>query len=224
MATRRAELAEAATDYALEHGLIGLSLRPLAEALGTSDRMLLYHFRDKDDLVATILRTSTARSMEGIKALPAAPDLREAVRSLWREVSTGPQQRCQRLYVAAAALGLFGQEPYAAEVRDANTAWMGVLWPTTSPAPGWTRSRRRRPQPWSTPRSWDSSSTSRSTRPTSSAGRSPTSPTPSRRAGALRPAARSPRGPRRAARRRAGSRGSGCVGRRRARPAPSHAH
>ena len=30
MATRREELAEAATDYALEHGLIGLSLRPLA--------------------------------------------------------------------------------------------------------------------------------------------------------------------------------------------------
>ena len=41
---RRDELAEAATDYVLEHGLIGLSLRPLAAALGTSDRMLLYHF------------------------------------------------------------------------------------------------------------------------------------------------------------------------------------
>ncbi len=127
MGTRREELAEAATDYALEHGLIGLSLRPLAEALGTSDRMLLYHFRDKDDLVATILRTSTARSMESIRALPTAPDLREAVRSLWREVTTGRQQRCQRLYVEAAALGLFGQEPYAAEVRDANTGWMSAL-------------------------------------------------------------------------------------------------
>ena len=127
MATRREELAEAATDYALEHGLIGLSLRPLAEALGTSDRMLLYHFRDKDDLVATILRTSTARSMESIRALPAPSDLREAVRILWREVSTGRQQRCQRLYVEAAALRLFGQEPYAAEVRAANTGWMTVL-------------------------------------------------------------------------------------------------
>ena len=65
MATRRDELAEAATDYALEHGLIGLSLRPLAEALGTSDRMLLYHFEDKDDLVATILRTTSERSVRG---------------------------------------------------------------------------------------------------------------------------------------------------------------
>ena len=48
---RREALAERATDWALEHGLIGLSLRPLAAAIGTSDRMLLYHFADRDDLV-----------------------------------------------------------------------------------------------------------------------------------------------------------------------------
>ena len=58
MATRREQLAEAATDYAIEHGLIGLSLRPLAVALGTSDRMLLYHFRDKDGLYAAVLRSA----------------------------------------------------------------------------------------------------------------------------------------------------------------------
>ena len=41
---KRDELVQAATDHALEHGLIGLSLRPLAAAIGTSDRMLIYHF------------------------------------------------------------------------------------------------------------------------------------------------------------------------------------
>jgi AcrR family transcriptional regulator len=127
VAARREELAEAATDYAIEHGLIGLSLRPLAVALGTSDRMLLYHFRDKDDLVATILRTSTIRSVESIRALPASTDLRTAVLDLWRAVSTGRLQACQRLYVEAASLGLFGHEPYATEVREANTAWMRAL-------------------------------------------------------------------------------------------------
>src|SRR3954447_15047378 len=104
---RRDELAEAATDYALEHGLIGLSLRPLAQALGTSDRMLLYHFRDKDDLVATILRSTTSRSVRSLLALPTPRDPRAAVLELWRAVTTGPQERCQRLYVEAAALGLF---------------------------------------------------------------------------------------------------------------------
>ncbi|MGZ8722334.1 MAG: TetR/AcrR family transcriptional regulator, partial [Aeromicrobium sp.] len=52
---RRDELAEQATDYVLEAGLIGLSLRPLAAAIGTSDRMLNYHFGSKDELVASVL-------------------------------------------------------------------------------------------------------------------------------------------------------------------------
>ncbi len=127
MPTRREELAEAATDYAIEHGLIGLSLRPLAIALGTSDRMLLYHFRDKDDLVATILRTTTTRSVDSIRALPPSNDLRSAVLDLWRAASTGRLQACQRLYVEAASLGLFGHEPYATAVREANTVWMRAL-------------------------------------------------------------------------------------------------
>jgi AcrR family transcriptional regulator len=127
VATRREELAETATDYALEHGLIGLSLRPLAEALGTSDRMLLYHFRDKDDLVATILRTTSGRSVRSLRELPAARDLPTAVLDLWRAETTGPQEQCQRLYVEAAALGLFGREPYVTEVRGANAGWSAAV-------------------------------------------------------------------------------------------------
>jgi AcrR family transcriptional regulator len=124
---RREELAESAADYALEHGLIGLSLRPLAQALGTSDRMLLYHFRDKDDLVATILRTTTERSVRNLRGLPLAPGLRTAVLDLWRAETAVSQQRCQRLYVEAAALGLFGREPYATQVRQANADWSAVV-------------------------------------------------------------------------------------------------
>src|SRR6266516_7735201 len=38
-------------DYVLEHGLDGVSLRPLAAALGTSTRMLLYDFGSKEALL-----------------------------------------------------------------------------------------------------------------------------------------------------------------------------
>jgi AcrR family transcriptional regulator len=127
VATRREELAQAATDYAFEHGLIGLSLRPLAEAIGTSDRMLLYHFSGKDDLVTTILQTANTRSTTTLRELAASADLRTAVLDLWRAVSTGAQQACQRLYLEAAALGLFGREPYASEVREVNASWMAAL-------------------------------------------------------------------------------------------------
>jgi AcrR family transcriptional regulator len=108
MGERRDELAEAATDYVLLHGLIGLSLRPLAAALGTSDRMLLYHFAGKDDLVATVLRVSNDRSVAGIRALDPSPGVRRGVLDLWSAVSSPDQARCQRLYVEAAALGVLG--------------------------------------------------------------------------------------------------------------------
>lgn len=124
---RRRQLAEAATDHVLEHGLIGLSLRPLAAALGTSDRMLLYHFSGKDDLVATVLHTSNERSIGLVRSLPAAPSVREAVLALWAASTTGQLERCQRLYVEAAALGLLGQEPYASVVGESNRAWLRAL-------------------------------------------------------------------------------------------------
>lgn len=124
---RRDELAQAATDYVLEHGLVGLSLRPLAADLGTSDRMLLYHFDGKDDLVASVLRVSNDRSVAEVAALPAAPDVRRAVLGLWQAVLSPRLARCQRMYVEAAALGLFGREPYATVVREANAVWVAAV-------------------------------------------------------------------------------------------------
>jgi AcrR family transcriptional regulator len=127
MRNRREELAEAATDYALEHGLIGLSLRPLAAALGTSDRMLLYHFDSKDDLVAALVRTSTQRAVDRVRAMPRSQTVPDAVLDLWRVISGPEVERLQRLYVEAAALGLFGTEPYAGVVRESNALWTEAL-------------------------------------------------------------------------------------------------
>lgn len=124
---RREALAEAATDYVLRHGLIGLSLRPLAAALGTSDRMLLYHFHGKDDLVATVLRVANDRSIAAVAALPTCVDVRAAVVALWGALSSGDLARCQQIYVQAAALGLLGEEPYVTVVREANQRWVAAL-------------------------------------------------------------------------------------------------
>lgn len=125
--SRRDDLAEAATDDVLEHGLLGLSLRPLAARLGTSDRMLLYHFAGKDDLVATVLRVSNDRSVASIRSLPRSADVRSAVLDLWAAVRSPQLDRCQRVYVEAAALGLFGREPYAGVVREANAVWVQAV-------------------------------------------------------------------------------------------------
>jgi AcrR family transcriptional regulator len=140
---RREQLAAQATDYALANGLIGLSLRPLAAAIGTSDRMLLYHFTDKDDLIATLLRVSNDRSVQAVRALPRSRSVRTAVIDLWRVNKSEESDRCHRMYVEAAALGLLGREPYASVVREANERWVEAL-ADHLVAAGCTRVRARR--------------------------------------------------------------------------------
>ena len=60
-ANRRAVLLDVLADHVLKHGLAASSLRPLAKAAGISDRMLLYYFKDKADVIAAVLATIAGR-------------------------------------------------------------------------------------------------------------------------------------------------------------------
>ncbi|MBA2456073.1 MAG: TetR/AcrR family transcriptional regulator [Nocardioidaceae bacterium] len=125
--SRREMLAEQVTDYVLEHGIIGLSLRPLAAALGTSDRMLVYHFGTRDALVAEAIELSNARSVGVLRGLRAVRSVRAGVLALWQVMSDPQVDRCQRVYAQAAALGLLGREPFADTVRRSNAEWMRAV-------------------------------------------------------------------------------------------------
>ena len=125
--SRRDELLDLVTDHVLEHGLIGLTLRPLAAAVGTSDRMLLYHFGSRDGLVTAVVTRTEDRSVAGVDALPAADGVREGVNRLWAAYQRDPLHGCLDLYVQAAATGLIGEEPYRSAVREANERWIGAL-------------------------------------------------------------------------------------------------
>ncbi|MEJ8649979.1 TetR/AcrR family transcriptional regulator [Streptomyces sp. MS1.AVA.3] len=52
---RRTEILDAAIGHLVETGIANLSLRPLAQALGHSTRVLTHHFVDKDDLLTAVL-------------------------------------------------------------------------------------------------------------------------------------------------------------------------
>ncbi len=52
---QRAAYLDLLADHVLMHGLNAASLRPLAKAAKTSDRMLIYYFTDKATLIAAIL-------------------------------------------------------------------------------------------------------------------------------------------------------------------------
>ncbi|HTN54976.1 MAG TPA: TetR/AcrR family transcriptional regulator [Microbacterium sp.] len=69
---RQPEIAErlldACTDHALAFGLPD-RLEPLVQATGTSARMLLYHFRTRDELLRAILRRARSRQLDSFREL-----------------------------------------------------------------------------------------------------------------------------------------------------------
>ena len=125
--SRREELLDEVTDHVLEHGLIGLTLRPLAAAIGTSDRMLIYHFGSRDGLVSAVVGRTGERSTAYVDAMPGAPSGRSAVNRLWAAYGEQPLDKCLDIYVQAAASGLFGSEPYLSEARASNERWTRAL-------------------------------------------------------------------------------------------------
>lgn len=58
---RRLDILNGLADHVLAKGLPASSVRPLAEAAGISDRMLLYYFRDKSELIAATLQLLSTR-------------------------------------------------------------------------------------------------------------------------------------------------------------------
>jgi AcrR family transcriptional regulator len=67
---RQAEEARMA-DHVLAHGLPVATLRPLAAAAGTSDRMLIYRYGTKDALIARLLDILADRLTAMLDAAPA---------------------------------------------------------------------------------------------------------------------------------------------------------
>jgi AcrR family transcriptional regulator len=125
--SRRDDLLDRVTDHVLERGLIGLTLRPVAAAIGTSDRMLIYHFGSRDALVSAVVARSTERAIAEVDALPSAPTIRSAVNRLWAAYRTEPLTSCLDVYCQAAATGLIGQGPYRGDARVMNERWQVAL-------------------------------------------------------------------------------------------------
>ena len=123
---RREEWTEAATDYALEHGLIGLSLRPLAAKLGTSDRMLLYHFGSKDDLLIEVVRAVEGRTQAEFAAIgaEAGGESDELVRRMWAHVADPAWADFERLFFALYGRALQGDESTLPLLKHDLEGWL----------------------------------------------------------------------------------------------------
>jgi AcrR family transcriptional regulator len=116
---RRAALLESLADHVLTHGLATASLRPLARAASTSDRMLLYYFPTKADLIAAILETIAARLTAILSAATAEPQplavLRQSLVESLSHEALWPYMRIWLEVAAGAARG----DPLLARVGQA---------------------------------------------------------------------------------------------------------
>lgn len=127
--------------HVLEHGLAGLSLRPLAKAAGTSDRMLLYHFGTKDRLVAELLEYIAAGFQVALdEVLPTGrmesrAAVLEAVAAATRGPAFGPYLVLWWQIVAGAAQGEAAYKAAAGAIMDRLFDWLKELLPLGDPAP-----------------------------------------------------------------------------------------
>ena len=98
MTARREELLEKAYGFVLEHGLADLSLRPLARAIGSSPRVLLYLFESKDGLVRELLARARHDELAALQGVDGE-GLEAVTATLWEWLSA------PRAPAAAGALG-----------------------------------------------------------------------------------------------------------------------
>lgn len=93
-------LLAAAIEYVAQNGVADLSLRRLAAAIGTSHRMLIYHFDSKEGLLVAIIRAVEERQREMLSSFDVDPALspREVMWQMWRHLSDPALWPNERLF------------------------------------------------------------------------------------------------------------------------------
>lgn len=126
---RRTELLEKAYRHAREHGLVGMSLRPLAEAVGSSPRVLLFLFGSKDGLVKALLDRSRADELALLDAARRdGGTLAEAALRLWSWLAAPEHRNVLALWAEAYARSLIEADgPWAGFARQTVEDWLALL-------------------------------------------------------------------------------------------------
>jgi AcrR family transcriptional regulator len=125
---RRVELLDAAYAYALEHGLAGASLRPVAEAIGSSTGVLRFLFGSKDGLVEAVLARARQDELELLARLPPDGDLRQVADEVWTWLADPGHAPVLRLWTESYATSLVDPDgPWGAFARGTVDDWLGLL-------------------------------------------------------------------------------------------------
>ncbi|BBY29530.1 TetR/AcrR family transcriptional regulator [Mycolicibacterium sediminis] len=116
---RRAQLLRAIVDHLERTGIDDLSLAPLAEAVGTSKRMLLYYFGDRGGLIAAAMEFSRPDVGQIFANVDTPERLAAASTDLWHALTRGAQRHRVRLLLQVLALSTTAPDTYGPYGRRA---------------------------------------------------------------------------------------------------------
>ena len=131
MVERREELLEKIVDVLLASGISGLSLRPLADSVGSSARLLIYHFGSKEELLASALDRVRSRITTAVGELTAqvsSASLEEFLHMFWKWAIKEPNQRYFRLLFEIDGLAMHESKVVPASDRLAGVnRWIKIF-------------------------------------------------------------------------------------------------
>jgi AcrR family transcriptional regulator len=122
----RRRLLDAAVQHALEAGIADLSLRELAEAIGTSHRMLIYHFGSREGLLVAVAQAveETQRALafgSGERSTPTD------ARAFWNRISSPKLWPQERLFFELYVHALLGRPGTEGFLDDVVESWIGPV-------------------------------------------------------------------------------------------------
>ena len=124
-ARRPEELRAAIGRYLVKHGLSDLSLRPLAKAVGSSPRVLLYYFGSKEQMVAEAIADVRRRQLVSFAEVPGT--VAEACAEIWKRMSAPDSAEHFRLFFEVYGIALRRPRLYREFLRSTVEDWLKLI-------------------------------------------------------------------------------------------------
>ncbi len=122
--TRRAELLSAAVDYAIDHGVADLTLRPLAQALGVQPNTLVHHFGTKEELLSEILNGVRDR-LRAMREQMLNDVHGDPLSGVWQWTADPAREPFFRFFFEVYGLALRQRDRYAPFLERVVSDWIG---------------------------------------------------------------------------------------------------
>lgn len=123
---RPEELRRAIVQYLVKHGLADLSLRPLAKAIGSSPRGLLYYFGSKEQMIIQVLAQVRERQL-GTYGQVQAASFSEECWIIWKQMSAPDSEPLFRLFFEAYGMALRHPRFYKDFLRATIEGWLQLM-------------------------------------------------------------------------------------------------